>query len=127
MLRQPCSHSYGTAVSSGPDMQQLLPCNTWPGYGDTPAVSTGQQPLTMSGKQIQLPLFSENVGLFRNFSATTVNFFFLQMDGPKSPGESIKSTKGIVRGESVEAITRALPENSSPVPAKDNEVSVIVG
>jgi len=50
-----------------------------------------------------------------------------QMDGPKSPGESIKSTKGIVRGESVEAITRALPENSSPVPAKDNEVSVIVG
>ena len=49
------------------------------------------------------------------------------MDGPKSPGESIKSTKGIVRGESVEAITSELPENLSPVPAKDDEVSVIVG
>ena len=45
------------------------------------------------------------------------------MDGPKSPGESIKSTKGIVRG----AITSELPENSPPVPAKDDEVSVIVG
>ena len=81
----------------------------------------------MSGKQIELPLFFRKCGSLQKFFGDNCEFFWLQMDGPKSPGESIKSTKGIVRGESVEAITRALPENSSPVPAKDNEVSVIVG